>query len=667
MNYTFFTVVVAASILLTLILSLALKPRELQRLITILTYFAAAIGLLFYGIGFGSHVHSVPEMFTAGLHTVECTAAMFAGREFYEELEESGASLISRSSFLQFLFYAAHVAALYATASALLATLGKKMLQSFRNATLPFRQAILIYGISEDSILLAEKALENNLAVAVFVGDEVNGEMEEQIAKLNGIIWSEARIFDSLNGGWLKKLGIREGGKRRLEIVCLKEDSENRGFIKSVMQALSERKIDASQVHIASSCTSENGFEFLHAAKDVEGSYFDTNIFTTAELTARTLMQQAPPYRTMQFDENCMAKENFQAMIIGFGDVGQQVLRSLVMNGMFLQSQFEAYVVDRNNDRCAGIYKKNYAYMINRRLQGENGMSDIHFEEMDAFSEKFTDLLDDTIDKLKYLVVCTGLDKTDNEIISMIRQYRYAKYGANFPEMVIAKCNKSKTVIYDCSYQNRIGGKMIAPFALQGRDENEMELRNSAFYSISPENVLYGKSDQRAIAVNAVYASYGEHNMDAMAAWKRTTKFDRDSCRASADFIQAILAAGKIQVNEATAESFEELKQNHPEKLQNLGQMEHLRWSAFEMASGVRPMSMEEMRRRKAEGKAKIQKDIPPKVIGGRHVCLVPWDQLDELTAEYEKLTQEKKDFKYLDIQNVLNIPDILERERKMS
>ena len=55
--------------------------------------------------------------------------------------------------------------------------------------------------------------------------------------------------------------------------------------------------------------------------------------------------------------------------------------------------------------------------------------------------------------------------------------------------------------------------------------------------------------------------------------------------------------------------------------------------------------------------KIKIAKDTQAR----RHACLVPWSDLDELSERENGLTGRNVDYKQLDINNVLELPHLLQ------
>jgi hypothetical protein len=103
------------------------------------------------------------------------------------------------------------------------------------------------------------------------------------------------------------------------------------------------------------------------------------------------------------------------------------------------------------------------------------------------------------------------------------------------------------------------------------------------------------------------------------------------------------------------------------ELLENLGKTEHLRWCAFHETMGFRRMPPEIYASRKAQyekekaetgrGKIRIGKDLDHRL----HACLIPWDDLDELSASENAITGKSIDYKEMDRDNVRMIPAMLQ------
>ena len=69
--------------------------------------------------------------------------------------------------------------------------------------------------------------------------------------------------------------------------------------------------------------------------------------------------------------------------------------------------------------------------------------------------------------------------------------------------------------------------------------------------------------------------------------------------------------------------------------------------------------------RLKAEGKPTIK--ISKNAQARTHACLVPWDDLDELSQRENSVTGKNIDYKQIDINNVLAMPRLLQTERGKS
>ena len=107
-----------------------------------------------------------------------------------------------------------------------------------------------------------------------------------------------------------------------------------------------------------------------------------------------------------------------------------------------------------------------------------------------------------------------------------------------------------------------------------------------------------------------------------------------------------------------------------PEQRQVLGMTEHLRWCAFHYVMGYRPMPPETFEERAAEylrqkqetGASQVR--ITKNAAEREHACLIPWDELDELSRRENEITGKNLDYKEMDIQNVLAIEKLLRKCR---
>lgn len=212
-----------------------------------------------------------------------------------------------------------------------------------------------------------------------------------------------------------------------------------------------------------------------------------------------------------------------------------------------------------------------------------------------------------------------------------------------------------------------------------------MQLFGSDEMLLDCDSLINGKNDDRAKLVNAFYS--GISPQDAIINreisgqanemwWASTTQFDRDSSRASAGF---------AEVERAWLDAYNNgvyTCQGNP--IEHIAQLEHQRWIAFYVSSGFSPMSFTTMRRRyryaqEMREKSDVDQEGPIAssftVVPGKyarsdgpeygdscleHICIVPWDELPDVSAAYNELTGEHRDFQQSD-RDVIHLIDYLD------
>ena len=172
------------------------------------------------------------------------------------------------------------------------------------------------------------------------------------------------------------------------------------------------------------------------------------------------------------------------------------------------------------------------------------------------------------------------------------------------------------------------------------------------------------KADREAIVLNSVYDN---SDRTPWEKWVACDPFSKMSSRASADFIPAFLKMSGASREDVLSGNWDP----SPEMQQVLGEAEHARWAAFHFANGYTTMSDEEFernaenyRRCAAEGKPCSNK-IGKNQLTRTHACLIPWKDLDALSAREHAATGRDVDYKMTDINNVLALPMLLQAGEK--
>jgi len=655
MGYAIATCLIATALFLAFLLSLALQPKALRKLTGGVFLFAGAAGLLLYGLGYGWGTRSFAEAVLAALRAANATLWMFGGRESSSTL--SAVPWFANPA-LQFFYWMAFLSAVYVTASAVLNTLGQRLLRWLRQHLLRCYKLCLFYGEGDGVTALAEELPREERVRPLFICPGDARVPEAQADRAGGVVWTENRI--DTQGKWLKSLGIRSGSPRKLELVCLHpDDGRTRVFLTKVIRAVKNQGLPASQVHILA--VGELDFASFADLKLDNGQYLPVDTFTRGELTARCLVEKAPPWQVMEFDENARARGNFTALVVGFGSVGQNVLRGLVQNAQFTGSLFSAVVVDKSH-ADAGAFKALYADMLERYH--------VSFCQADVDSTEFVRLLRRISSELRYIAVCTGSEKENREVVSLLRKLHLKRPGAFPSKMVLARCSKESVTLCE-------------PESGEERSYPTLVL----------EELREGSLDCRAQAIHASYLSTSAKklyptDLDARRqcyrdGWYQADLLSRLSSRASAAFLPAIYKTAGVDFAAKNARVRMEERLKQPGLLEILARTEHLRWSAFHSSMGITQMAPEEFYRRidtayekivshvgelealaaraeslpvgareaeellrEAESLAKrlnamagkVRKDIPAGGLGGIHACMADWEELDVLWKRYKKL-----------------------------
>lgn len=240
---------------------------------------------------------------------------------------------------------------------------------------------------------------------------------------------------------------------------------------------------------------------------------------------------------------------------------------------------------------------------------------------------------------LRYVVVCTGNREKNSEIRTEVASFLTA-IGCD----AAICCCSVKSVSWS-----------VSPCAA-------INFRST----YSADAIGSEASDRMAMVLNHSYVNDG--NISVKEAWKNCDYFSRESSRASADFIRAFLRIAGTEEGHALAGAWDTLS---PELVVNLGKTEHLRWCAFHYTMGFLTMGDETVCRRgeayrmqlEENGKAAIR--ITKDMTGREHACLRDWDALDKLAMLEEQYTGTRKDYKDMDIRNVLSLPAVLKAAKE--
>ncbi len=240
---------------------------------------------------------------------------------------------------------------------------------------------------------------------------------------------------------------------------------------------------------------------------------------------------------------------------------------------------------------------------------------DIDFEPQNGRSTKFFKFVQENAPRLNYIVICIEDREVARDIaVHMVDRLQTMGYPRN---------------VYTCD------SKSVRCYS-----QKAQECRTHWLYD---SELLYsGEFDRYAMELNHAYSG----GKSLLEDWKRCDYFSRMSSRASVDYLIPLLR--KIGTGTLTHEQRE-----------NLARSEHLRWCAFHYTFGFDVMDKEEFTQRVKDCQAEILEHgrsrikVTKDAKNMKHVCLVDWDELDEIARIENSITHGNRDYKDSDRVNV--------------
>ena len=596
MNATISVILLALAAFLAAILSLAANKSLNGRIMGVCAMIAIGVGTLSYGYGY-----SRDAGFSASvvLKTVLMVCRMFGGVNDFSAVRDTP---LFASEAMVSLFWAAHFMAFYLTASAAITVLGKRMMKYLRTVLLRRGELCLVYDATPDSLrLIGPKRKGRSVAMVCERSDESVSALADE---LGAVEFAGGRNLCA-DGKFLKTLGV-SGDGRMLDVYCIGDDpEENMRYAEALLPALRAQAVSPEATSLFLLGISEERAARLLA---LEGRYGYGTLFACDQyaLIARLVVDKRPPWSFLRCDESARALNDLRVFIVGFGLMGQAALRQSLISGQMEGSTFHAEVFDRRMNDLRGAFEACYPALM--------ASYDIALHGADADSALFYERLNASAPNM--ILLCAGSRKQNAELADTLR--RAFRSRPCMP--CVVQCTADAALI----------------------DDGEYRL----------ENVDVRGMDRAAMILNHVYCGGPSPEAD----WRDCDPFSRASCRASADFLPAFLHAAGVSREEALAGRWPP----SAEVLENLSRTEHRRWCAFYLAMGYSPMSEGEFEARGAQYRRGEVSRIGKNTDGMTHACLIPWEALDDLSRRENEITGGTVNYKALDTNNVLAVPDML-------
>lgn len=618
MDHTLIIILGTVAIYLALFVHVAFSPKLSQKLIFAAGAVAIVTGLIFYGFCFAS---VCDNLVLAIINTCHAVCLLFVGEGSMDAI--AGAPMLEYT-FVEIVFSSLSFLGIFTTAGAAITAIGAGALRKLRVFLQRNRDIAIVQPLNPKTLSFARELAEKKNTIVVFADENPDPSCVDAVHEFGGVIRSDE---DAVSGteGFIRSLGISKTG-RKLSLYVLADDQfANRQYACQLAESLQQRGIPAQQTSLT---IFANEDETQNTIYSEDGTYSFGSILCVSQeqLAARLLMHKAPLWESISFREDGSAAEDFHALVVGCGKVGQAVIKQLVMNGQFAGSRFGLTVFDPNFPSISGQLRYESRQIFEQY--------DIDTRSFDARSGEMFDFLQENYSKIKYIVLCAGSDTVNRDVARQLSHF----FSAHDCQLPILVCSRR---------------------GLQRITANTIER-----WDIYASEVLCSDDmDKLAMLLNHSYC--GNDKMPR-ENWADCDYFSRMSSRASADYAPAFLKMAGLP-----ADAVPEGDWYTPEQLENMAISEHERWCAFHYCMGFRGMTEEEYaercriyREEKAKNPAsryRIGKDVPKRI----HSCLIPWEQLDALSDAENAVTGGHVDYKQMDRNNVLTLPSLLKSAKE--
>lgn len=465
------------------------------------------------------------------------------------------------------------------------------------------RSHIVISGVNSYSYELIVDLLNKGKKVVVIEPDPRNPYLNH-VVQLGGIVLigesTDARVLHA----------ARAVQCRRLVLFAM-DDTDN---IESLLQfggVLGDRR--TMSVHILL-----QNRRFVDLVEDVveqidgeRADKLDVRIFNHYEITAHLLFQKYPLFKGR--DINDSRAEAMHLMIIGFGNIGEQVLLQAA-NLLHFPNGIPAKItiIDPNAKSIENGFRQRFATL--------NQAVDFTFHNDDAHGIEFMRFVEQQ--KPGYIVVCTGNDQDNLEIgMNLVERL------ANIPVHV------------------KIGRKAEIATRIDSHSGKYKNLyRFGDLTELANEDMII--NERLDVVARAIHESYNVLTGGA-TRWEDLSMFMKGSNRAQADQMLTKLYALGLKMVEGHAPhalTEDEYSTEVDKVIETLAIAEHRRWNAFHFIHGWQPGE---------------KRDFNKKL----HPALVPWEELDAVSEMQSQLQKKNINYKESDrntVKRIRNIADFV-------
>lgn len=536
--------------------------------------------------------------------------------------------------------------------------LGTSLIMSFIGDSLPkIRYALPIFGnvavfseLNENSYLIAKGLYDSkkNTKIVFCSTKRVNEGLIEKARKLHAI-----NLYKKCEEIRVKFIS----GRYEFYLVSDSED-KNTDTARKLIEK--HTGIRLKKINIISFVRSGPQTDLLESiVKDVQDSKkkkenINLIFIDKTELFCNNIVYENPLHDMV--DKN----KNISVMIIGCGETGMCMLKTVLWSGQIYGHKLKVKVYDKNADKCRAVFEKRCP-----ELDPEHGY-DVEFISTDVETSDFERVITDKGQAKDATVayIFTGDDDFNIEAATTLHGIFRKNRGFGVTPPIFTWMNGSEKFSSFSSQKDTL--KKERNIILTGNIESiysekilfRTELEKLALgvhlcYNNALESKEYEDAYQSALQdfINNDYnrrssmavAIHFETKLDIFDKWMKENDPDYSSEKKRESFEERLLEERKLREEEKPRK-----EENKPKKIFDiLAENEHERWNAFMRSEGYRSADIETMKL--FFGSTKKDRDDYSKL----HLCITDWDNLDSAQADYnnfvekeDKKEDEKKDKK---------------------
>lgn len=536
---------------------------------------------------------SIIQEATRIFFAVFSSAAMFTLNNGLSDIRAD----LTNNPFYLVIFWSVHSMAIFATFATFFLIFQYKIMNYLRIKSATNKRRYFIWGADEEVLVLI-----NNIRIQEVLPHEITILLNDKtgvfIEQLEGLKVSYAHIYPDLHK-FVARLGIKRNLKQDNYLILMQSDHDENIRVAIELLKLPLIKMN-DKIHIIVNCDQDEWMENI-----LDDAVVNMKTYHMADLVARHFIQNYPPYNHVALDINkANISSDYHVVIIGFGDLGEQILLKMISQGQFYGKVFKATVIEQSHNQNIGKFKRLYSSLIEKY--------NICFHHIAYDSDEFNRMLGDSADSISAIVVCTDDDHINKNVGIELNQYL---------KKIVVRINPLKIFI-----KNSMPSSFIKKL-----HEDVDTFKNVYFFGaldevLSPDIIINEKLDLLAESIHNYYTgkSYG-----TMVEWKQLSPFLKDSNRNAALHIFTKLGLVGLKTKPIACINKEDkiieskgtfIKHIGSHRLEQLGKHEHARWCAFHHIYGWEQQPV-------VYGHPIKDKYLKT------HGCLVPWDVLEEIST----------------------------------